>query len=118
MNKHRPERDLIKKILLLNGKWTARDAANAFGMSKQQFDNKLFRSSFSIRDFITVSTLKGYQVILHNENEDIVIDPRPFINDTIKDNYIRSKSDQIEKLSNECEKLRKELGILNDVEEV
>lgn len=68
--------NVIRKILKdcedEGKKVTQVELANALGISKQGFTNKMTRDSFFIDDVVKIADYLGMQVVLKGENEYIV----------------------------------------------
>ena len=54
---------MVIKLIKSSGK-TRKDVAEALGVSKGVFDNKLFRSSFSIKDLAAIADCCGFEIFL------------------------------------------------------
>ena len=106
---------LVKRFIeesCLNGK----DVAKLLGYTKQYFDNKLQRNSFSFEDILTIADLCGYNMIFESRDdskEEMRIDAYDFRSkrsEEARNAWLDLKRAEYEKKKEELKSIAKEYG--------
>lgn len=98
--KNRPKSYLVK-WLIEQGKTDVNDMARYLGCSKQYFDNKLNRNSFSFEDILLIAYANGYGIIFKTVRKDSIPEHVSTINEFFNEDELARIKQVEEKLLNE-----------------
>lgn len=112
---HRPNSNIVD-FLMKTAQITGKEAGEIIGCSKQYFENKKNRNSFSFEDLVILSEACGYSICFMDRKGGKHFRPTvsPKVIDRVESlnkKHRNSKMQEYEKFLHTLEKLKEELGI-------